>query len=326
MNKLSITSLGALILLALVGVSLAQKSAHAGPVSGSSVKSNATVYDGVISVAPGGASADIMELGSLGTDIASSGDLYLRPDRLGESAGVRLTKNGSGTVDLHALGGVCLSAQCFDVWPVAGGTSLWNLQSNQYVEPATLSQGLSFTKTRNAGGAAMEVFSNNTTAAMFVNNTNAGANATAMTVNGDAFLRGNLNVTAPVGSEVMLKQSFCQGGPYDGQQCSQQSNCTGAFQCVPYSFCQGGPNSGQVCTAQAQCTGAFACTQSDYKVWYPGNDGKGSGLDASMLDGIDLDFQYNYNHFGCNVGSLHCLCAQISGPNGFPLTRCLQLQ
>ncbi len=290
MKKSSIIAISFLALI--VSWTFWRQTALASPSSGSSTTSPTTVYDGVISVAPGDVGSGILELGSSGSDIASSSDIYVRPERLSETNAVRFSPNGKSTVHLYAYGGLCLGGLCRDTWPAVSGGTFWNLVGGQYVEPATLSQGVTFTKTRAGGGAAMEVFSNNTTAAAYISNVSAGASAAALTINGPAYIGGDLNVTASGGDEITLHGGVCQGGPADGVICSSSPNCSPGI-----------------------------CAISDYRVWWSGNDGRGSGLDASKLDGIDLDFKYNISNSSCNSGSLNCLCGQFPS-----FTECLKLQ
>jgi hypothetical protein len=44
---------------------------------------------------------------------------------------------------------------------------------------------------------------------------------------------------------ALLIAGTCQGGPDNGQFCTQQSSC--------HSWCNGGPNNFQICASQANC-------------------------------------------------------------------------
>lgn len=79
-------ALGALL---LVVATLTWKTAYAGPITGGAGNAPYTklgVYQGLISVVPGGTTDSILEIGNAGRDIASTGDIYLRPGSLSTAA------------------------------------------------------------------------------------------------------------------------------------------------------------------------------------------------------------------------------------------------
>ncbi|MFH0828928.1 MAG: hypothetical protein V1907_01995 [Candidatus Kerfeldbacteria bacterium] len=77
--------------------------------------------NGVITIAPGGASDSVMKLGNHGNMIASTGSIYLRPN--GTTAGSRFTGNDDGTQDLimtgnvTVAGGIVLGEERKTIWP-----------------------------------------------------------------------------------------------------------------------------------------------------------------------------------------------------------------
>lgn len=106
--------IGLLVVLAL----LSRNEASAGPITGGFGNPPFTklgVYQGVISVVPGGAGDSILEIGNAGRDIASTGSLYLRP---GTNQAVQITPqdttNEGGQLQLQGAGSFQLWA--VDVW------------------------------------------------------------------------------------------------------------------------------------------------------------------------------------------------------------------
>ncbi len=131
----------ALVLLIGIGGVLIGPVTTAGPVTGGSGNAPYTklaVYDGVVSIVPGTPGTAALELGFRGTDIAASGDIYLRPGSVSQANGARVCADcgGSGTDAAYANmivpGQVCLYGpsgtvpDCRTDWPaVSGGASFW---------------------------------------------------------------------------------------------------------------------------------------------------------------------------------------------------------
>lgn len=193
----SIPRLTIAALVMVVGVVTAM-TAQAGSVTngaGQPPFTETAVYQGVIAVIPGGIGDSLLEIGNQGKDIASTGDIYLRPHSLtGANTGVRVTKNGnSGITDLHVYGRLCLAGQCEHTWPSAGGTSFWT-QTSTWLEPSTAGQGL-YTASSGVGfgGYGLEVYGDHSDAALYISKQTAGG--TALQSASSVEIRGSLNVT-----------------------------------------------------------------------------------------------------------------------------------
>lgn len=116
------------ILLAVValGAQIASASPLTNPSGAPFVKLG--VYQGVVGIIGSGQS---MEIGNLGTDIGSTGDLYLRPGNLGQATSARIFSNaGKGALSL-ATGKICFNPggsanlnayTCFSSWATSGDT------------------------------------------------------------------------------------------------------------------------------------------------------------------------------------------------------------
>lgn len=173
-RPLFITALCALVIFFAVTMTVIAK-----PLTGSGVVGT-MVYQGVALVTSGESGSSILELGNNGQEIASSGDIYLRPNYLPATSGsvlqaIRLVKNSTtGRTDVYAPGGVCFaSGTCQDTWPSGGGSSLWTLVSGQRLQTSTAGQTLSFVKNSPSTpiGNALEVVAQNTDTALGVSNT-----------------------------------------------------------------------------------------------------------------------------------------------------------
>ncbi|MBI2984279.1 MAG: hypothetical protein HYY50_01510 [Candidatus Kerfeldbacteria bacterium] len=99
-----------------ISITLASRSALAGPITGGPGSAPFTklgVYQGVISIIPGGGGNSVMEIGNAGRDIKSTGALHLVP-------------GGGGDVHLDA-GRLCFGAgvgDCRNTWVGLGAQSL----------------------------------------------------------------------------------------------------------------------------------------------------------------------------------------------------------
>lgn len=258
--------------------------AKAGPVTGGANNPpyvETAVYQGVIGIVPGGVGDSIMEIGNLGQDISSSGDLYLRPGAVsGTNQAVRFARNPtSGKTDLHVYSRICLAGSCLDAWPTLGGTSHW-VQSSTWLQPATASHGV-FTNTNGNGfSPSIEVFGDHPDAAVAITKTTAGGNA--LEVRSYAEIYGYLDVT---GAITMLE-------------------------CPPGGSCWNFPDD-----------------YSTGTVWHPGNDGIGSTLDASKLDGYEMHiyrepYAPSPQICGGATSSDWCICGEFESFGGIS---CLDL-
>lgn len=174
LNSLLITALCSLVVVFVATVSVIAK-----PLTGSGVIGT-MVYQGVALVTSGESGSSVLELGNNGQEIASSGDIYLRPNYLPATSGsvlqaIKFVKNATtGRTDVYAPGGVCFaSGTCQDTWPTGGGTSLWNLVSGQRLETATAGRTVSFVKNNpsSATANAVELVAQNTDTVFGVSNT-----------------------------------------------------------------------------------------------------------------------------------------------------------
>ena len=237
-----------LVALALIGVSLASQSIFAGSVTnpGGSPVTKLAVYQGVLSIAPGRDTNNVLEFGNNGSDIASTGNIYFRPGRLAETNSVRFAGT-SGKTDIYIPGRLCINGACVPPWPSGSGTSLWQqngVQLETINTPSTQPRGVEILNPNASlveGGSALEAVGNkNGTSVVYISNTS----GPALQLNAGGYIRGDLSLTT--------------------------SNITSPIT-VNYTF-NGVPGVG--------------------KVWYPGNDGAGSGLDADMLDSQLLHFSF----------------------------------
>lgn len=94
------------------------------------------VYQGVIGIITSGES---MEIGNAGTDIGSTGSLYLRPGGIAAVNAPRVFSNGGSAALSVGTGKVCLNPSgsanlgaynCYSSW-VSGGDSFWTLTGSQ---------------------------------------------------------------------------------------------------------------------------------------------------------------------------------------------------
>lgn len=263
-------------------------SVMAGPVTGGANNPpyvETAVYQGVVSIIPGGAGESLMEIGNLGQDIASTGDLNFRPQGVsGNNTAVKFTKNGgTGKTDLHVYGRLCLAGSCLDTWPTPGGTSYWT-QNSTWLEPLTAGRGL-VTDTSGPGTSTSDgfyVFGDHPDAATLVTKTTAGG--LALTVDGISQINGSLDVTGALTRLDVL--------PLCG-------------------------------TFPANYTCVYPDDYTTSTVWHPGNDGVGSGLDASKIDGIDFDILHYPQDTQCGAGTTWCICGDFSATNS---VECLSLQ
>lgn len=80
----------AAVAIAMMTVFLVVQQSAAGPITGgmgSPPYSKLSVYQGVISIVPGGLNDHVMEIGNAGRDIASTGSIYLRPGTVNGGGG-----------------------------------------------------------------------------------------------------------------------------------------------------------------------------------------------------------------------------------------------
>ncbi len=130
------------IVLGAVVVFVVVQQASAGPITNpmGAPFAKLNVYQGLISIVPAG--GQVMEIGNVGQDIASSGDIYLRPGSLSTVASdyARFYKDASAAnkVSLSIPGKLCLAGDCKAAWPTgASGPitkhSIGNLSANALV-------------------------------------------------------------------------------------------------------------------------------------------------------------------------------------------------
>lgn len=232
-----------LMALALIGVSLASQSIFAGSVTnpGGSPTQKVSIYQGVLTIAPGRDTNNILEFGNNGSDITSSGNIYFRPGRLAETSGVRFD-GSSGTTDIYVPGRLCINGACVPPWPSGSGTSLWQRNGSQLETVGAQPRGVEIlnpnTTYINGGSALSAVGSMPGTSAAYFSNTS----GPALQLNDGGFVRGDLVLTTANVSSPITINYLNAGVPTNG------------------------------------------------KVWYPGNDGMGSRLDADLLDGHKVHF------------------------------------
>lgn len=107
--------------------------------------------NGVIGIAPGGGS-DILELGNAGRDIASTGEIFFRPDS--SNAGTKFSGTaGTNVQNLYVTGTVtagtiCVGSganRCQTSWPPSGGSAYWDTKTEgafTYLQPKSAGLGL----------------------------------------------------------------------------------------------------------------------------------------------------------------------------------------
>lgn len=327
---------GMLIVLSL------RSSVFASPISSGTLQSGAEVYQGLVAVSPGTAGANLMELGLSGSTIASTGDLYLRPNALTGGNGVRL-ENVGGKTRLHAIGGVCLGGTCLDKWPDGGaGTSYWQLSGGR-VTPLVATNSLLFDKPDwSQPYQGLDLNGKSGAATLSIGNTSTSPNASAASFGGELGLWGQVDLNSRAGGdEIVLRKNYCDSNrtdagqntsPYEGEQCNPTGGCEyGGGNC----FCQSGGFAPQA-----------TCKTKNYKVWHAGNDGHTTqkycvggptdgvtcdndaqcgfggictwtGLDATYIDGNEMQFKRYPNSSGivCSnsapfdpVQDYRCLC------------------
>lgn len=270
-----------ILLTTVVGVGLysAAHPASAGPVTGGSSTSpylEAAIYQGVIAVIPGNTGDSILEIGAVGKDIASSGDIFFRPQSLIDAnAAVRFAKNGtSGKTDLHVRGRLCLNGSCKDAWPVPGGTSYW-AQSGTWLEPITVGRGVFSNTVGGSGAVTLEIYGEHSDGTLFARHTGGG---TAIDIGGYAEIHGNVYTTGDISVLDCLR--------------TLTEDCTDLATYVPAN------------------------------VWHPGNDGRGSGLDAGKIEGYDFRICPPNTCIGLTNDNRWWICGDI-GLNG--ATKCILL-
>lgn len=230
---------------------------QASPVTSGALKSGAEVYQGLVAVTSGEGGSSLMELGLNGSTIASTGDLYLRSNRLTGAQGVRFQKVGTKT-NVHALGGVCLSGVCKDVWPTSGsGVSYWATAGTK-IQPNPTTNAVTFNRTAWSSAGALDVVGQTSGAALDVNNINTGALAAAANFSGALNVLGDVNVTSRVSNdEIFSLQNSCSyDSPYRGNTCTP------------------GPDGDLYCQGYVpEAYPTARCLTQTYKVWHAGNDG-----------------------------------------------------
>lgn len=353
-NPISIT----ITLLALVVTLAYRQVVEASPVTSGSLQSGAEIYQGLIAVTTGEAGSSLMEIGDAGTTIASSGDLYLRPNGLSAANGLRLERVGTKT-NVHARGGVCLDT-CRDTWPPSGaGTSYWQLLGTT-VEPLDASNSLNFAKSLTQPYVGLDLTGKGGSPSLNVSNASSNPNAAAAKFGYDLQINGQLDINPRAdGQEILLTKSYCDSNTltgetswYQGQYCNPTLTGT-ANDCTEH---------GGDCYCRNWGTGApeAICKTIQYKVWHAGNDGHtaakkcwggvyhnsgpiaGScnqdpdcgpysictytGLDAAFIDGWPVEFWGSrWNFAGCGGESTapgdRCLCLDVYG-----VTKCTKLQ
>lgn len=127
-----------IFICALFGVSLL-RTVSAGPITniGGAPYVKLGVYQGVLSIIPGGTNDQVMEIGNVGRDFAATGDFYFRPQSLGATAdpvgapavtnNVRIFKNGSNLASLQVPGDICTSSSA------CAGTAVYDVSTSSNV-------------------------------------------------------------------------------------------------------------------------------------------------------------------------------------------------
>lgn len=112
---------------------------RAQPVSSASISGSLerlAVKNGVITIAPGGSTDSVLELGNEGRDLASTGALYFRPDNT--TAGTYFSKSADNTQNLlltgnlHVLDGITLGGVRRTTWPAGDG---WAVTADDNLKP-----------------------------------------------------------------------------------------------------------------------------------------------------------------------------------------------
>lgn len=105
--------------------------AHAGPITGGPGNPPYTklaVYQGVVSIVPGGPTDSLLEIGNAGRDIAGASQIFIRPHALNNGSANYIEfykQNFSGTdkASLRIPGELCLGGVCNSSWPSGSGSS-----------------------------------------------------------------------------------------------------------------------------------------------------------------------------------------------------------
>lgn len=207
MTRAKLTIVLIILLASALGVARFSEPASSAPLS-SGANQRLTLYEGVFSVTPV-SPGDTLELGNAGRDIASTGEIYLRPNST--NAGSRFSGTGDATQSLYLTGRLDVSELCFNpsscqtTWPTGGGGDPWRVDANALV-PNDLNYGVKVENTTGEFpdyGYALNIFGSTAipTPALFVQNTD--ANATAATFSkfassSDMDINGDLKVTGDV--------------------------------------------------------------------------------------------------------------------------------
>jgi len=268
-RPLFLISLLSLIIIGLIAVNNpVSASLVTGGTPGRPPYAKLSVYQGVIALAPAGTNDSVMEIGNAGRDLASTGDLFFRPSSISYDVGIRLYNNG-GYADMNVPGKVCLhpgggAADCRTEWPTGGGSNLWDRIADAklghpdlgYLYPKETGLGIQI----GSNGTPVQVSPASGPAAEFISN-GSSYDYAAWIVHGNngvgALFQGNVYSS----SEVWGLQRVCVG------------NGAGL-----------GPN----------CGAGFS------EAWHPANaadpatanEGLNSGLDADLLDGMNVTLEY----------------------------------
>lgn len=262
---LTLFGLAALVVVILV------HPAMAGPVTnpGNSPFVKLGVYQGVIAVVPDGG-ANVLEIGNAGRDIASSGDLYLRPGGVSAANAIKIGRATFAEAAITPQGGrICLdpaqngaSWDCQLAWSSGSGTGdlLW-----------TSAGGKVYPRLQCAGGA------------------NAGNICTVATQATDCpgstcvSIADNIQIGTLNGQRICVSGMAPTGTPV---------SCTGDAQCASYNVCVGGsslPGDNYNCSNNNDCATHYrdfnvTCAPSTCEVV---GDGSVSGTALSVLTNSD---------------------------------------
>lgn len=162
------------------------------------------VSNGVITVAPGGATDSVMELGNHGNEIVSTGPIFLRPG--GTEAGSRFIGNSDQTQDLSMTGDVLIGGGVVigdpavpsnrkTVWPEPDGWSRLSDATFNYLTPNERSVSVSTgTQSLNPEAYGFGMYSRDFNySALNVSNYDYGANAIAFNSK-NVDIRGDLQI------------------------------------------------------------------------------------------------------------------------------------
>lgn len=259
----------------------------ASPISGTTTPAGATIYQGLLSIATTDGQ-NLMEIGANGQDIASTGDIYLRPEQAPAFDGsrlkaIRLTKNGAGTAaDLYIPGGLCLYGYCRDTWPTEQIGQNWVYGAGNYLieNPSLIPppEGIFFSQPVSTA-PALSLVAQGT--ALSLTNYSTDFTAQDGLFASSVFVRGTLLVKniAPVDRPNQEIIYGIEGG-------------------------------------------------DTYHVWHAWNDGKNSGLDAAKLDGVNFRITKDYlgsDFPDCQGANTYCLCGRFEDPGNNFVYRCTKL-